>query len=156
MGNLILEIVKIFKLGAPCVLRRFGPVVFFLIGGYNPHLGGRSRFTAERWTARVTQPARFTPLWPASWLSAVDKTRNSKSAEVRRVWEIFDERLQVVPAEDVLRLDGALLDGDVSRARLIWSYAAEEALADAYRLAGGPDPGHGVKLGRGPCSIFCG
>ena len=80
-----------------------------------PHLAVRSWFAAERWTARVTQPARFTTLWPSSWLSAVDKTRDSKSAEVRRVWEIFDERLQVVPAEDVLRLDGALLDGDVSR-----------------------------------------
>ena len=46
-------------------------------------------------------------------------------------------------------MDGALLDGDVSRAWLTWSHAAEEALADAYRLAGGPEPGHGVKLGRG-------
>ena len=89
------------------------------------------------------------PLWPASWLSAVDKTRGSKSAEVRRVWEMFDDRLQVVPAGDVLRLDSALLDGDVSRAWLIWSHAAEEALAHAYRLAGGSEPGHGVRLGRG-------
>ena len=46
-------------------------------------------------------------------------------------------------------LDGALLEGDVSRAWLIWSHAAEEALADAHRLAGGPERGHGVKLGRG-------
>ena len=49
----------------------------------------------------------------------------------------------MVPAEDVLRWDSALLDGDVSREWLIWSHAAEEALADAYRLAGGPEPGHG-------------
>ena len=35
LGNLILEIVGIFKLGAPCVLRRFGHVVFFLIGGFS-------------------------------------------------------------------------------------------------------------------------
>ena len=34
-GNLILEIVGIFRLGAPCVLRRFCHVVFFLIGGFS-------------------------------------------------------------------------------------------------------------------------
>ena len=55
----------------------------------------------------------------------------------------------MVLAHDVFRLDGALLDGDVSRAWLIWSHAAEDALADAYRLAGGPEPDRGVKLGRG-------
>ena len=54
----------------------------------------------------------------------------------------------MVPADDVFRLDGALLDGDVSQAWLIWSHA-ENALADAYRLAGGPEPDRGVKLGRG-------
>ena len=108
-----------------------------------PHLAVRSWFTAERWTARVTQPARFTRLWPASWLSVVDKSRDSKS-EVRRVWEIFDERLQLMDAEDALRLAGALQDGDVSRAWLVWSHAAENALADAYCLAGGPELDRGV------------
>ena len=31
---------------------------------------------------------------PASWLPAVDKSRSSKSVEVQRVWEVYDERLQ--------------------------------------------------------------
>ena len=47
-----------------------------------------------------------TPLWPASWLPAVDKSRSSKSVEVQRVWEFYDERLH-------------------SRAWLVWSGAAE-------------------------------
>ena len=42
-----------------------------------PHLAFRSWFGAERCTAKVTQPVRFSPLplWPASWLSVVDKSR---------------------------------------------------------------------------------
>ena len=39
--------------------------------------------------------------------------------------------------------------GDVSRAWLVWSAAAEAALADAYRFAGGPVPIRGPVLGRG-------
>ena len=114
-----------------------------------PHLAVRSWFGAKRWTAKVTQPVRFTSLWPASWLSVVDKSRDSKSAEIRRVWEMYDERLQLIGAGDVFRLNDALQDCDVSQAWLVWSHAAEAALVDAYRLAGGPEPERGVKLGRG-------
>ena len=82
------------------------------------------------------QPVKRTPLWPASWLPALDKTRGSKSVEVQRVWEIYDERLQFMSREDALCLDGALLRGDVYRAWMVWSSAAEKALADAFQLAG--------------------
>ena len=43
----------------------------------------------------LLRPVRCTPLWPASWLPVVDKTRSSKSAEVQRVWEVYDERAAV-------------------------------------------------------------
>ena len=39
--------------------------------------------------------------------------------------------------------------GDVSEAWLVWSRAAESALVDAYCFSGGPDPFHGLVLGRG-------
>ena len=39
--------------------------------------------------------------------------------------------------------------GDVSQAWLVWSSAAETALADAYRFSGGPAPSRGLVLGRG-------
>ena len=42
-----------------------------------PHLAVRTLFDCCRWTCRVTQPAQRTPLWPASWLPAVDKGRRS-------------------------------------------------------------------------------
>ena len=58
-----------------------------------PHLAVRTLFDSDRWCCRVSQPVRFSPLWPASWLLAVDKSRGSKSVEVRSVWEIYDERL---------------------------------------------------------------
>ena len=37
-----------------------------------PHLAVRTWFAAERWSAQVTQPRRFTPLWLAFWVPSVD------------------------------------------------------------------------------------
>ena len=50
-----------------------------------PYSAVRALFDYGRWDAWVAQPVRCTPLWPASWLPVVDKTRGSKSAEVQRV-----------------------------------------------------------------------
>ena len=94
----------------------------------------RALFDYGRWESWVTQPVRCTPLWPASWLPVVDKSRGSKSVEVQRVWEIYDERLGW---------------DDVSLAGSVWSRAAESALADAFRFSGGPLPSRGLVLGRG-------
>ena len=114
-----------------------------------PHLAFRASFLYSSWTVRVSQPVKRTPLWPASWLPAIDKTRGSNSVEVQRVWEVYDERLQFMSREDALGLDEALLRGDVSRAWMVWSSAAEKALADAFQFAGGPVPVRGLALGRG-------
>ena len=114
-----------------------------------PHFAVRSWFDACRWTARVTQPFRYTPVWPACWVQAVDRSRSSRSAEVRRVWEVYDERLAFIPAGDTLCLDNALHVGDVSQAWQIWSSAAENALVAAFCLAGGPVPERGFHIGRG-------
>ena len=56
------------------------------------------------------------------------KQRGSKSAEVQRVWEIYDDRLQFMSSDDVVALDESL---DVSCAWLVWSFAVEAVLADA-------------------------
>ena len=50
-----------------------------------PHLAVRTNFECGRWTCRVTQLIQRAPLWPASWLPALDKSRGSKSAETQRV-----------------------------------------------------------------------
>ena len=113
-----------------------------------PHLAVRTKFEYTRWTCRVTQLVQRTPLWPASWLHAIDKSRDSKSVEVQRVWEIYDDRLQFMATLD-LCLDESLDAGDVSRAWLVWSFAAEHALADAFRFAGGPVPERSLVMGRG-------
>ena len=47
-----------------------------------PHLAVRAALSAFWWTCEVVQPIACTPLWPASWLPAVDKSRNSRSADV--------------------------------------------------------------------------
>ena len=106
-------------------------------------------FDYDRWSCCVTQPVRFSPLWPASWLPAVDKSRGSASVEVRRVWEIYDDRLQFMSQQDSIVLSESLDVGDVSQAWLVWSRAAETALADAYCFSGGPAPCQGLVLGRG-------
>ena len=85
----------------------------------------------------------------ASWLPAVDKSRGSKSAEIQRVWEVYDERLQFMSRRDASLLDESLGLDDVSMAWTVWSGAAEAALADAFRFSGGPLPTRGLVLGRG-------
>ena len=73
----------------------------------------------------MTQPVRCTPLWPASWLPALDKSRNSKSIEVQRVWEVYDDQLRFMSQADDARLTRSLLNDDVSSAWAAWSSAAE-------------------------------
>ena len=114
-----------------------------------PHLAVRALFDYGRWSCSVAQQVRFSPLWPASWLPAVDESRGSKSVEVHRVWEVYDDRLQFMSQREAFLLDESLEAGDVSRAWLVWSHAAESALVDAYSFAGGPRPCHGFVLGRG-------
>ena len=99
-----------------------------------PHLTVRTHFEYSRWVSRVSQPVQRTPLWPASWLPVLDKSRGSKSAELQRVWGIYDDRLQFMTGDDAIGLDGALEDGDASHAWNIWSSAAEAAHVDAYRF----------------------
>ena len=94
-------------------------------------------------------PVRCTPLWPASWLPVVHKTRGSESVEVRRVWEVHDERLQFMSRRGASLLDDSLDRDDVSLAWSVWSRDAESALADAFQFSGGPLPSRGLVLGRG-------
>ena len=106
-----------------------------------PHLAVRTLFGYDRWSCRVTQPVRCSPLWPASWLPAVDKSR--------RVWEIYDDRLQFMSRQDALLSDESSDAGDVSHVWLVWSGAAETALADAYPFSGCSAPNSCLVLGRG-------
>ena len=57
-----------------------------------------------------------------------------------------------VSRQDAVQLDESLDAGDVSRAWLVWSGAAEVALADAFRFSGGP---LGVWFLGGECFAPC-
>ena len=48
-----------------------------------PHLAVRTHFHHSRRVSRVSQLVQRTPLWPASWLPVLDKSRGCKSAEVQ-------------------------------------------------------------------------
>ena len=114
-----------------------------------PHFSVRACFDYSRLLTRVSLPVQRSPLWSASWLPVLDKSRGSKAAEVQGGWEICYDRLQFMSRDDALGLDDSLTRGDVSSAWLIWSSAVEAALADAYRFAGGPVPENGLVMGRG-------
>ena len=137
-----------FMVGCPLVAAAVSSCSVQLDRWIVPHHAVRASFLYSSWTSQVSQPVRRTPLWPASWLPALDKSRESKSVEVQRVWDVYDDRLQFMSREDALCLDEALLNGDVSSAWMVWSTSAEKALADASQLAGGPVPSRGLVLGR--------
>ena len=67
-----------------------------------PHLAFRAHFECGRWSCKATQPVQRAPLWPAP---AIDKSGSSKSVEVQRVWEVYDDRLQFMTGSDALLLD---------------------------------------------------
>ena len=105
-----------------------------------PRLAVRTLFDCGRWESWVTQLVQRTPFGlPLGCLLVLSsRGRGSKSVEVQRVWGVYDERLQLMSRQDALHLDESLDAGDVSRAWLVWSGAAEAALDDAYRFSGGP------------------
>ena len=114
-----------------------------------PHFAVRASFLASRWTVKVCGPVPLSPLWPASWVAAVDKTRSSKSAEVRGIWEVYDKALEFIPVDQAVAIRDALADGNVTTAWTAWSHAAEHVLSRAFFLAGGPVPPGGLVTGRG-------
>ena len=46
-----------------------------------------------RWSARACLPVWFSVLWLAAWVACSDRSGGSKSVEVRRIWEVYDESL---------------------------------------------------------------
>ena len=100
-----------------------------------PHLAVGTLFDYDRWCCGVSQPFRFSPLWPASWLPAVDKHRGSSLLRSkgfgRSMMSVFS-----LSRHDAMQLDESLDACDFSRAWLVWSGAAEVAFADAFRFSG--------------------
>ena len=98
-----------------------------------PHYAVRASFSVGRWSAEVCLPVRSSVLWPAAWVSCVDKSRGSKSVEVRRIWEVYDESLSFIPPAFWRGIRSSLLAGDVSYAWRVWSFFAEVSLVRAFR-----------------------
>ena len=83
------------------------------------------------------------------WVACPDRSRASKSVEVRRIWEVYDESLLSVHPAFWEGVRSSLLAGDVSSAWSIWSFSAEVSLVRAFVGAGGHVPQAGFRLGRG-------
>ena len=69
-----------FILGCPLAAASLGGCWVDCCRWIQPHLSVFASFVASRLSAKVIQPVRVSPLWPAFWVSAVDKSRNSKSS----------------------------------------------------------------------------
>ena len=99
-GILLVVVAGILCLVALLLLLLFFPAGFRLIGGLLLILRLGLFLTAVGGVVVLLSLCSVLPLWPASWLPAVDKSRASKSVEVKRVWEVYDERLQFVSRQD--------------------------------------------------------
>ena len=105
------------------------------------------------WSAKSKVPARYSALWLACWTGVTDKSRNSKSSEVRRVWEVCEEQLQRVPRVWRDHIAMVLGAGDVSEAWRIWSLSAEVSFVRTCLLTGGPASACGLEVGRGAAAF---
>ena len=114
VGSLLVVVVGIFWFVAHWLLLLCYPVLSLLAGGCNLIFAVSAMFDCDRLSCRVTQPVRSTPLWPASWLQALDKSRCSQFVEVQKVWEVHDDRLRFMSPFADERLTRSLLDGDAS------------------------------------------
>ena len=117
------------------------------------HYVVRASFSTSRWSARACLPTRFLVLRPAAWVACSDKSRSSKSVEVRRIWEVYDESLLLVHPAFWEGIRSSLLAGDVSSAWSVWSLSAEVSLVRAFVGSGGPTPESGFRLGSRGCSV---
>ena len=54
-----------------------------------PHYAVRASFSIGRWSAKACLPVWFSVVWLPAWVSCADKSRSSKSVEVRRIWDAY-------------------------------------------------------------------
>ena len=149
IGMLLVVIVGISWLVALLLLLLFFPVRFSLIGGLHPILRFGLFLIAAGGNVGLRSLLRVLLYGLLLGCLLLIRVGVPSQLRFRGFWEVFDERLQYMSRHDALLLDASLDSGDVSRAWLVWSGAAEAALADAYRFSGVHIPSRGLVLGRG-------
>ena len=98
--------------------------------------------------------------WSGEQLALTDQLFDAALAELSVVaggqpcmlvgdFNVEPTKIPCMSQQDAFLLNESLDAGDVSQAWLVWSRAAETALADAYCFSGGPAPCQGLVLGRG-------
>ena len=80
--------------------------------------------------------------------AVVDQSRRSKSVDVSRDWEIYDDRLRFAVL-DALRLDDLFSKENVTDAWVLCFGVGAGVLADSNRFAEGPVSDKGLILDRG-------
>ena len=133
---------KDFYLGCPLEASVLGVAVLIAVVGLNLISRFFASFVASRWSAEVIQLVKVFPLQSASWVSAVDKSRSSKSLEVRDTWESMTVACSLFLFVDALAIGDAVVSRDANLTWEIWSAAAGRVLAFAFGVAGGPVTSH--------------
>ena len=90
----------------------------------------------------------MTPIRPACWWEVRDRSRNSGSADVQKVWDIHNSELELV-APDTVQLLEPHCGSDVAAAWNTWSTAVELRLpegADIFGPCGLPWPGRALQV----------
>ena len=72
--------------------------------GVQHHIAVRAAFSSGRWGYSVCNHVSYAHVWPACWLPVVGKSRESKPAEIMKVWEVYDDRSRFMSAEDSMTL----------------------------------------------------
>ena len=147
-GILLVVVAGILCLVALLLLLLFFPAGFRLIGGLLLILRLGLFLTAVGGVVVLLSLCSVLPFGLLLGCLPLIRVGRLSRLRFKRVWEVYDERLQFVSRQDALLLDESLNADDVSSAWLVWSRAAEAALAGAYRFSGGPLPSRGLVLGR--------
>ena len=85
------------------------------------------------WTAEVSCPVATQPVWPACWIDTPDRSSSSSSVRiVQDAWDVYREKLCVVPPDLALTLRHAYDRSDVDGFWHAWSKGAEDGLFDLH------------------------
>ena len=107
------------------------------------HLAVKALLDMGRWEVKVIHVVTCTPMLSACWENYPIHLAMTIFKEFQDVWDISDCRLGT-------SLSQFFNNKDCITAWNVWSFAAEDALCDAYRFAGRRMPHHGmICKGRG-------
>ena len=105
--------------------------------------------------ATVERARVYSPLWPACWLTCLDRSGRSPSHAVQNIWDVHVQEVGFVPREVGEKLFAACSTPDVDSSWSLWSREAEASLSCLSLCWWAPPLSNpGSYVGRGQLSIY--